>query len=197
MGKPARGAGVLNRRCPMTEEPEEARDEVEVSQEGDKVVLKAPAGVVTLSVDEAQDLAGRLVEASAQAMNVDPDENDWVRIPMQYIRIAAERLDTGLEGSEAPAPLGDEDIGDAKFAEVHCWIRDQTQRNAMHVAAGWIAEHGWFITEVIEQTAATRTDFAESEYLQYYEQALVDSEVFLYEIEEAESEETEGSTDAS
>ena len=44
----------------------------------------------------------------------------------------------------------------------------------------------------------TRDDFDGTEYLQYYEQALVDSEVFLYEIDENEGDEdTEGSADGS
>jgi hypothetical protein len=66
----------------------------------------------------------------------------------------------------------------------------------MHVAAGWIAEHGWMISEVIEQRRVSRVDFADTEYLQYFEQALLDAEVFLYEIEE-DSEETEGTDNAS
>ena len=52
---------------------------------------------------------------------------------------------------------------------------DQTQRNALHLATGWIAEHGWVITEVIEQRPVTRADFTDTEYLQYFEQALTDS----------------------
>ena len=172
------------------------RADVEVSQDGDKVTLKAPAGGVTLTADEAQELAGRIVEASALAKGDDPEENDWVRIPMQYVRAAADRLEFEIEGPDgSAAPNDDPEMGDAKTAEVHCWIKDQTQRNALHIAAGWIAEHGWVIGEVIEQRPVTRADFADTDYLQYFEQALIDSEVFLYEIEEGEG--NEGSADAS
>jgi hypothetical protein len=165
--------------------------DVAVEQEGEAVTLRAGEGSAKLTADEAMRVASYLVEAAARASGQDPEENDWVRIPMQYIRAAAEKL----EGAE-PVEEGDPELAGAKTAEVHAWIRDQTARNAMHVAAGWIAEHGWLIAEVIEQVAVTAEDFAETEYLQYYEQALTDSEVFLYEIVD-ESDETGGSADAS
>lgn len=179
----------------MADQPERPhrRSDVEVSHAGGAVTLKAPAAGVTLTPDEAQELAARLVDASARADGENPEENDWTRIPMQYIHVAAERMDYEVEGNGAVPPDTDEELAGAKFAEVHCWIRDQTARNAMHIAAGWIAEHGWAITEVIEQTAVERDDFTETEYLPYYEQALTDSEVFLYEIED----DKEGPSDAS
>ena len=181
----------------MAEHSPHRRDDVEVSQSGDAITLKAPPGGVTMNVDESLDLAGRLVEACMRASGADPAESDTVRIPMQHIHVAAERLaeDGDGEGEVAAGPA-EEDLSDARFAEVHCWIRDQTQRNAMHIAAGWIAEHGWVITEVLDQKPVTRDDFADTDYLPYYEQALTDSEVFLYEVED-ESEQTEGPTDAS
>jgi hypothetical protein len=163
---------------------------VDVSHTDDSVTLKVGSETARLSAEEAEHLARLIVDAAARAGGLDPEENDWVRIPMQYIRVAAERLDTGGEPADGEAP----DTGDAKAAEVHCWIKGQTHRNAMHIATGWIAEHGWFIEEVIEHEAVTGDDFADTEYLPYYEQALTDSEVFLYEIEESE---TEGSADAS
>lgn len=188
----------------MADQPEYSphhRADVEVSQDGDKVTLKAPAEGVALTGSEAQELASRIFEAAMLANGDDPEENDWVRIPMQYIRAAAQRLEIDAEGpGEAKRPEPDDedaDMGNAKSAEVHCWIKDQTQRNAMHVAAGWIAEHGWFVLEVIEQHPVTRDDFTDTEYLQYFEQALIDSEVFLYELEETEGEATEGTADAS
>jgi hypothetical protein len=158
-----------------------------------------PAGGVTLTADEAQELASRILEAAALAIGEDPEENDWVRIPMQYIRGAAERLDLEVEGQAEPAePAADtaEDDLTGAAAEVHCWIKDQTQRNAMHIAAGWIAEHGWVLGELLEQRSVTRADFQNTEYLQYFEQALIDGEVFLYEIEE-NGEAPEGSENAS
>lgn len=172
------------------------RADVEVSQDGATVTLKAPADGATLNADEAQELAGRLLEAAMLANGDDPEENDWVRIPMQYIRAAAERMDLAVGDGESVSPNDDPELGDAKTAEVHCWIKDQTMRNAMHIAAGWVAEHGWYIEEVLEQQPVTREFFADSEYLQYFEQALTDSEVFLYEIEEDETDEPEGTDNA-
>jgi hypothetical protein len=173
------------------------RADVEVSQDGDKVTLKAPAAV-TLNADEAKELAGRLFEASALARGEDPEENDWLPAPMHYLVVAAERMEFTIgDGDEPVAPNPDPEMGNAKNAEVHCWIKDQTLRNAMHIAAGSIAEHGWVMSEVLDQRRVTRADFTDTEYLQYYEQALTDSEVFLYELEDTEGEETEGTADAS
>ncbi|MBN9118765.1 MAG: hypothetical protein J0I06_06335 [Planctomycetes bacterium] len=184
----------------MTDKPEASphhRADVAVSQDADKVTLKAPAGGATLTADEAQELASRIFEAAMLANGDDPEENDWVRVPMQYVRVAAERMEFNIDGGEAVSPNPDPEMGDAKNAEVHCWIKDQTLRNAMHIAAGSIAEHGWVIGEVIEQRPVSRADFTDPEYLQYFEQALIDSEVFLYELEETEGDETEGTADAS
>lgn len=195
-----RGRGVSpTYGCRMAEEQQEGRiPGVAVDQDGATITLRAGPGSATLTADDALRVAGYLVEAAMRATGDDPEENDTVRIPMQYIHAAAEKLDDDGESGEAPVPAqSDEELAGAKFAEVHAWIRDQTARNAMHVAEGWIAEHGWVVTDVIEQIAVTRDDFVGSEYLPYYEQALTDAEVFLYEIEEAESEETGGSADAS
>jgi hypothetical protein len=189
----------------MTDKREDSphhRADVVVSQDGDKVTLKAPAEGVTLTADEAHELASRVFEAALLANGEDPEENDLVRVPMQYVRVAAERMEFTLggeegEGGETVQPNPDPDMGDATSAEVHCWIKDQTLRNAMHIASGSIAEHGWVILEVIEQRPATRADFTDTEYLQYFEQALTDSEVFLFELEDTEGEETEGTADAS
>jgi hypothetical protein len=183
----------------MAEETSRRRADVGVAHSDDAVTLTVGAEKVTLGVDEAEELARRVVDAAARASGQSPEENDWVRLPMQYVRVAAERVDFEVEPTGTDVRPIDEvpDTGDAKTAEVHCWIRDQTQQNAMHVVAGWIASHGWAVTDVIEQAAVTRDDFEGTEYLPYYEQALMDSEVFLYEISDAETDETEGSADAS
>jgi hypothetical protein len=180
----------------MAEGSPHHRADVVVTHADGSVTLKVPDGSVTLTENEALELAGRLAEAQARASGEDPEERDWVRIPMQYIRAAAERLEDAEPDAEPGTELYEE-LKDAKAAEVHCWIANQTQQNAMHVAAGWIASHGWVVTEVIEQAPVTRDDFEGTDYLPYYEQALTDSEVFLYEIDEAETDETEGSSDAS
>ena len=162
------------------------RADVQVSQDGDKVTLKAPADGVTLTSDEAQELASRIYEASMRSVGDDPE--DVRRVGMQYLVVTAERMELSVDGEDATPH--DPEMGDATSAEVHCWIKDQTFANAMHIVAGSVAEHGWVVLEVTEQKAVTRADF-DGEYLQYFEKALLESEVFLYELEDPEGE-TEG-----
>ncbi|HEY1186505.1 MAG TPA: hypothetical protein VGE74_02560 [Gemmata sp.] len=178
----------------MSSQPNQ-RTDIEVANDGDKVALKVPNGGTTLTSPEAQELAGRIFEAASKANGEDPAENDWVRVPMQYLQVAAERLDFEAESGDenkVPAPNSDEPEGST--ATVHCWIKEQTQANALHIASGNIAEHGWFISEVLEHAPVKREDM-EGEYLEYYDKAVVESEVFLYEIDEDDN--SEGSGDAS
>ena len=105
---------ILTRRCRMADQPEYSphhRADVEVSQDGDKVTLKAPADGATLTADEAHELASRVFEASALARGEDPEESDIVRVAMQYMRLAAERLE--FEGDGAPADGEDNDLQQA------------------------------------------------------------------------------------
>lgn len=160
------------------------RAEIEVTLDAQTITLKVPDGAANLTPDEANDVAGQLLEAAMLAQGTDPDEVDIARVPMQYVIVQAERLplDNVTESDEP------DELRGATRAEVHCWIKDQTHRNGLHIIAGTVAEHGWVVTEIVEQAAVVRDDF-EGEYLQYYEQALTESEVFLYEIENAEGEE--------
>jgi hypothetical protein len=116
------------------------RADVDVFQDGSVVTLKVQAGDITLTADEAQELASRIFEASALASGADPGEKGWVRLPMQYIRAEVERLDFGGQPEEASVETGETDdpeMNAARVAVVHCWIKDQTQQNAMHIASGW------------------------------------------------------------
>src|SRR4051812_16813257 len=86
----------------MADQPEYSahhRADVEVSQDGDAVKLTAPTGGVALTADEAQELASRLFEAAMLANGDDPGENDWARVPMQYVRVAAERMEFDVEAA--------------------------------------------------------------------------------------------------
>ncbi|MBY0457924.1 MAG: hypothetical protein K2V38_11340, partial [Gemmataceae bacterium] len=163
------------------------RADIEVSQDANTVALKVPGGATTLTADEAQELAARVFEAAARAKG-DPDD-DATRLPMQYLRVAAERLEITEEGDEAAPPDGagegtGEDEPEGDFAEVHCWIRDQTRTNALHLAYGCIVANGWFVTEILEHETVTRDDFTDGEYLEFYDQALAESDKFLFEIED-------------
>src|SRR5262245_18745632 len=146
--------------------------DVGVTYTDEVVAVRVRNQTVGLNVEEAEEFARLIVEAAARASGQNPEENDSVRIPMQYIRVAAERLEDPPEPTGTDVRAVDEvpDTGNAKVAEVHCWIKDQTQTNAIHIAAGWIAEHGWFITEVLEHETVTSDNFANTEYLKYYEQ---------------------------
>lgn len=125
--------------------------------------LSVGRAAVEFSHDEGLTVARALVEASAAI-----DGLHGHRIPMQYLVLTVEPdRETGPD--EEPPP-----------AEVHVWVKEQTPKNAFHIAAGWLAEDGLRVTEVTQQVTVTRPDFEGTELLEYYEQALTDDEVFLY-----------------
>ncbi len=148
-----------------------------ISENGVKLTL--PAGSVVLTDDEALKLASALVEAAAVARGDDPDEHDWRRVPVQFLHFEAEQ---GSEEEPETAP---------QFASVRCWVSGQSRANAAYVAAGWIMDEGWTVTDLIEQAEVTRTDYEGTEYERYYDQVLTDGEVFLFEIAGDDEEEGE------
>lgn len=152
--------------------PTHRREDVEVQLEEKGVRLRTPNDGVVLTDNEALELSGRLIDAAARAGGQDPEEQDWARVPMQYLRLMGEEHPDDLEEGAEP-----------RTAEIHCWIRNQTRTNAMHVACGWLNNDDWYVTEVLEQRSVSRDDFADGEFLFYYEQALIDEEVFLYDID--------------
>lgn len=91
------------------------------------------------------------------------------RIPMQYLIICA---------AQDPSFGHKEEYGGAN---VGCWIRNQTKKNAYLIAKGWIEELGWVVLSLEEQYPVSGETYREkSEGRQYYEQALVDEEVFVF-----------------
>ncbi len=126
--------------------------------------LTVQDGEIVLSHNEAQQLASRLIEASAGA-----SFQQWQRLPMQFLCLEAEKEDKD---------------GSSEFASVKCWIKDQTETNAQYVAAGWIESQGWSINQLTEQYQVSRADYLDSDELRYYEQALIDEEVFVIELDE-------------
>lgn len=100
-------------------------------------------------------------------MNADKDE----RIPMQFLVISA---------FQDPETEHDESYGGA---HVSCWIRDQTERNAPHIARGWIEECGWIVDTIEEHYPITAEDYSDRpDSFQYFEQALTDGEVFVFNV---------------
>ena len=108
----------------------------------------------------------------------------YERIPMQYLCIRA----SIVESNELPEWL----FGDNKISEevyVGCWIKDQTEKNAEYIAKGQIEEYS-IIAEAIEVqhpiTEKYYEDNDEYDHLQYYEQALIDGEVLVFNTSPAE-----------
>ena len=98
-------------------------------------------------------------------MNYEPHD----RIPMQYLIIDAEQ---------------NEEFGHSETyggAAVGCWIKNQTKKNAYLISKGWIEENGWNVIDLDQQSPITEEDYEEnSEGKEYYEQALIDEEVFVF-----------------
>lgn len=91
------------------------------------------------------------------------------RIPMQYLIIDA---------AQDPSFAHEEKYGGAN---VGCWIKDQTKKNAYLIAKGWIEEHGWVVLSLKEQYPVSGETYrGDSEGREYYEQALIDEEVFVF-----------------
>jgi hypothetical protein len=129
-----------------------------------------------LSEEEALGVASALVEAAAEAEGIDAEAVHWRRVPVQFLHFEAER------SSEDELETANQ------FASVRCWISGQTQVNAVYVATGWIKELGWTILNQIAQYEVTRADYTNSEEERYYEQVLVDGEVFVFEVDSEDEE---------
>ena len=91
------------------------------------------------------------------------------RIPMQYLIIDAEQNEEFDH---------DEVYGGAS---VGCWIKNQTEKNAYLIAKVWIEENGWRIICLDEQYPISEEDYSDKpEGREYFEQALIDGEVFVF-----------------
>lgn len=88
---------------------------------------------------------------------------------MQYLVIAA-----------APDPTYNHEQ-ECGGAHVGCWIKNQTRRNAWLLAKGWLEELGWVPLSLEEQQLVTADTYADNpDARRYFEQALVDDEVFVF-----------------
>jgi hypothetical protein len=66
-------------------------------------------------------------------------------------------------------------------AYIDCYIKDQTEENALYVAKGWIAKNGWEVLDVEEQRQIEQDAYEEgTDGREYFQQALLDEEVFVY-----------------
>jgi hypothetical protein len=83
-----------------------------------------------------------------------------------------------IDAAPDPTFAHDEQVGGAFVA---CWIKDQTRKNALFVAKGWIEENGWVVLAVDQQQSVSADDFPEgAQGKEYFEQALIDEEVFVF-----------------
>ena len=143
-----------------------------------KVAVEVGGSTVELTVGEARAVAMRLIEKALEAETSDAPA-EIGRIPMQFLLLAAEQAD---------------DSGTAETCDVGCWIADQTRTNAFHIAYGWVSGNGWEVLEVVEHRPVTRADYeSQPEQLPYFEQAIIDGEVFLYEIDDPNEESDDAS----
>ena len=71
------------------------------------------------------------------------------------------------------------DFGKSGGALVNCWVLRDTQSQAEAVAKTWIAEDDWIITGVEYAGRMTKEEQSPAG-LQYFEQAEIDREVFVY-----------------
>jgi hypothetical protein len=79
-----------------------------------------------------------------------------------------------------PAPHNPES-GTLGGAFIICWVDRPTLAQAEAVARKCIEEVGWEIKSVTESNIVERADYADNPTgLEYFEQALVDKEVFVF-----------------
>lgn len=98
-----------------------------------------------------------------------PEYSEHQRIPMQYLIVDAAQDPTYSHETEYAG------------ATVGCWIKNQTKKNAFLIAKGWIEDLGWVVTSVKEQYPVSEETYRQkSEGWQYFEQALIDDEVFAF-----------------
>jgi hypothetical protein len=80
------------------------------------------------------------------------------------------------------APTEDaQEYEQAGGAYVNCWIRSDSRDQAEARAAALIEEYGWDVEALEEQSTVTSADYdQDDEDRQFYEQALVEGEVLVF-----------------
>lgn len=70
---------------------------------------------------------------------------------------------------------------DAGGAYVNCWIRENDRERAQESAQGLIQDYGWEVKALEEGAVVTGSDYgADDEDREFYEQALVEGEVLVF-----------------
>ena len=66
-------------------------------------------------------------------------------------------------------------------AQVGCWIKNQTKKNAYLISKGWIEEQGWVPMSLEDQHPVSAETYKDNpDGRRYFEQALIDDEVFAF-----------------
>jgi len=95
--------------------------------------------------------------------------SEFERIPMQYLI---------LDAAQAPSVHHQKKYAGA---QVGCWIKNQTKKNAYLVAKGRIEEQGWVVLSLEVQRPVTAETYKNNpEGRRYFGQALLDDEVFVF-----------------
>lgn len=83
-----------------------------------------------------------------------------------------------FEGTPRRESGANEDIGGAF---INCWIERPTLEEAEHVARSDIEAEGWIVGNPEEAHAVDRSTYANNPVgMEYFEQALTDKEVFVF-----------------
>jgi hypothetical protein len=90
----------------------------------------------------------------------------------------------------SPSP-GSENFETAGGAFVNCWVKATSKRKACEEASAAIKESGWTILAVEEQCREVDdgTYAGDAEGLEYYRQAVVDGECYVYHMWPVEAQE--------
>ncbi len=122
---------------------------------------------VFLTPQEAVLIGNDLVELGNSKLREEADEEiyPWMRIPMQFLLMEVK-------------PLGD-DSGERAY--ISCWIRDQSPENAALLAGAHAGEFGWQLERIVRQDRVNRETYAnDEENLHYFDQALIDEIVLVF-----------------
>lgn len=74
-----------------------------------------------------------------------------------------------------------EEFADSAGAYVNCWILSDSREAAEQTATRMIAEYGWAVDSLEDAGTVTEDDYAEDDDdREFYEQALVEGEVLVF-----------------
>ena len=127
---------------------------------------------VQMDREESRLIASTLFEKSFECESL--ASHPFSRVPMQLLTIQATQV----------APHRCEQQHEGAF--VYCFLKDQTEENARYIVEGMLNREGWKIEAIDRQDFVCRDLFLETDLLEFYDQALVEGESFLFHIYDEE-----------